>query len=199
MMIDETWDRSIGWDERLRHMVEKLTISDEESREERARRHLELLDLVMDSDTMGLFLVGSVGGAWLRTEAFRSYRSGLGTAALACAHAACERELAVWVESLGDEAPENWQFWGLGKLTRFAKQKKILPRKVISALFRLSDKRRALFHLHDDFAPGSHTNRAYGLQLRPDKSAWAPGMDRVLLDDGFEAIRTLLLLSAALP
>jgi hypothetical protein len=196
----EELDRSLSWPERLDKVVQKLEVRDKESREERARRHLELIDLMASCDVMGLMLVGGgPGGAWLRLEAFRSYRAGLGTAALACAHAACERELAGWVETFGEEAPSNWRYWGLGQLTKFAKERETLPLEVISALFQLNEKRRILYHFHDDWAPESHTSRAYGLRLRPDKSAWEPGMGRVLLDDGLEVIRTLLLLSATMP
>jgi hypothetical protein len=36
---------------------------------------------------------------------------------------------------------------------------------LIYALFRLNEKRRILYHFHDDFVPEGHTSRAYALRF----------------------------------
>jgi hypothetical protein len=61
--------------------------------------------------TFGLVAGGYESGLFL-TESVGCYRNGLFLAALICAHATCERELAGRVAHRPAEVPKGWERWG---------------------------------------------------------------------------------------
>lgn len=149
------------------------------------------------------YVFGVVGGGHesgvLLIDATRAYRAGSFAAALVCGHASCERELAGWVRWLGDEAPQGWDYWGLGKFIDFAKREGGLHEEVADVLFAVNEHRRLLSHFKDHDDPGSQWNRGiHRLEAarQPRRDLLSSAFMAVLADDALLAIRACLLVRA---
>jgi hypothetical protein len=108
---EPTTDSEIVVDERLAQIERSLKRQDDNSRRARAVRVQKLDEALADIDP-GVF--GFVPGTpeiiFLRHEAQQAYLAGLGGSAVICAHSACERELAAWVQSLRGDTPKGWTY-----------------------------------------------------------------------------------------
>ena len=102
-------------------------------------------------------------------EAAECYRQGLFAAALSCAHATCEQELAGRVAHRPQSAPAGWQRWGLGKLIEHAEREGWHTPDVIALLKATNENRRSVYHLRDLSAPDSLFHRAYEREPWVDK------------------------------
>jgi hypothetical protein len=181
----------------LHKLRKALTVRDESARRARAIRIQQLDDALTDiSPHAFAFVAGTPEIAFLRMEAQSAFLAGLGGSAVICAHAACERELAAWVQSLGPAAPKRWTRWGLGNLAVYAIEQEFVPSDLGASLLELNERRRFLYHLQDKESLKMTYVRAFeGLY---HKSRWQERMHSLLLRDGFDAIRIMGRLSTHL-
>jgi len=160
------------------------------SHEQRQRALSELLG-EFPPITSGLTASGHESGI-LYTESL-AYLNGTFAAALVCAHASCERELAGWINWLGSDAPKGWDYWGLGKLTMYAVRGGGMPQAIADTLLDVSERRRLLSHYKSDAPPTSQWIRALNQLNFFDASDFQSAFTSVLAEDALLAIRACLL------
>ena len=141
--------------------------------------------------TFGLAAGGFESGQFL-VEAVACYGSGLFLAALTCAHATCERELAGRVAYRPHEAPPGWERWGLGRLIQHAREQAWHPEETLALLSSVNEKRRVVYHFRD-FGPDEGLfMRTYAARPWRGKPGIREDMTDQLRVDALEAIRAAL-------
>lgn len=113
-------------------------------------RSEQLQKLLTPERRFALGFVADVEGYYLIADALRSYVNGADASAIFCAHATCERELALVVAERPSQ-PKNWERWGLGPLVSHCASENLLPQTLVSRLNDLNDHRKTLYHFgHTD-------------------------------------------------
>jgi hypothetical protein len=167
-----------------------LFLVDNESRRRRANRWFEVrcVQAPYDRDS-GWLVHGGVEAIWLYDEACRSYIDGAYFSALLCAHAACERVLAGYLNLHDEELDKNWLMWGLGKLMIAAEQRGIIDVGALNALDRLNQARKVSAHYKPFDTPTSVQRRAISaLESYPDLDEDAV-IDNIARSDALFGIR----------
>ena len=177
----------------LERTIHVLIERDDRTRFERAERSQELASLVREFPVMTVAVAG--GGhesGWFFAEAAGCYVAGLYAAALVCAHASCERELAGWVNSLGASAPRGWERWGLGRLLEYSVEVDRFPKGTAALLDEVNRKRRDFYHFRDERTPDSIVSRTYDQVTWRGKEFADADMTAQLRVDALQAIRAAL-------
>jgi hypothetical protein len=148
-----------------------LFLGDNDSRRRRASRWSEIRNIQKPYDSKWGWLVsGGSEVAWLYDEACRGYIAGSYFSALLCAHAACERVLAGVLSSYSEDLDKGWLMWGLGKLIKAARDRKLFDDETLDDLSRLSEIRKVSAHYKSFLdTPNSVQRRAIEiLENNPD-------------------------------
>lgn len=154
----------------------------------------------LQGDVMTLFArhgiaVALVGGGhesgMLMAEAAGCYVHGLFAAALICAHASCERELAGHLAAT-EVVPAGAERWGLGRLLQYAKEHDWYSAQTLEGLARLNARRRDLYHLRSGPGMGELFRRTYDQLPWRGKEHIAEDIERVLRAESFEGLDVAL-------
>jgi hypothetical protein len=164
-----------------------LFVQDAKSRRRRAEGWSQLRQMQEPFDTdWGWLIPGGVEAVWLYHEAERAYVHDLHLAALLCAHASCERVLASCLGSYEDRLDKNWTRWGLGPLTRAAREFGLIDDETRDQLILLTERRRVSAHYKPPLTPDSVMMRV--VAQHPDGLADEDYIDEVLRRDAFYAL-----------
>lgn len=120
-----------------------------ENEQDKRRADVRAAMAEMDSP-LGLAITVDVEDQYLLSDAVRCYIGGADAGTIFCAHASCERDLAVMVKHSGS-APKNSERWGLGTLVNHCADRNAMPADLINRLRILNDHRRTPYHYgHSD-------------------------------------------------
>lgn len=89
----------------------------------------------------GFGLAADVEDSYLLFDAARCYRAGADSGTIFCAHASCERDLAVTIPVSGAK-PQKSNRWGLGRIIDHLDRDRVLPAQLVAELRSLSDYRK---------------------------------------------------------
>ncbi|WP_143626262.1 hypothetical protein [Streptomyces viridosporus] len=181
----------------LSQRVAALAARDERTRAARAERSLEIDSLQQDfpPETIGL-VGGGHESAWFFVEAIGCYLHGFDAAALVCAHASCEREIAGRVNHLGANAPRGWERWGLGALLQYAATEGWYTASSQALLEEVNRKRREFYHFRSEWTADSIVMRTYQQLPWRGKDGAREDMAQVLRADALQALRAAFILRA---
>ncbi|QCB50020.1 hypothetical protein E5720_06945 [Rhodococcus sp. PAMC28707] len=101
----------------------------------------------MDSmeNPAGFGLTADVEDSYLIRDAARCYRAAADSGTIFCAHASCERDLAVTIQMSGAK-PQGSDRWGLGRIVDHLARDGVLPQDLAVELRTLNDHRKTLYH-----------------------------------------------------
>jgi hypothetical protein len=136
------------------------------------------------------FASANTESMWLFLDSLRSYGAAIDSAALICAHAACERELAA---ALSVQAPPpKSERWGLGSLIKEGSGRGWFDDVLKEQLERINENRRVFYHHQGD---ALHTVLWLGAVADasiPHKDAVMAAFPRRLRDAALDALDGLL-------
>ena len=177
-------------DDPLSRALQATAQADDRSRLQRLERSQEIGRLVATFHPITMAIEGGgMESTGLLGEAMGAYTHGLFGAALICAHATCERELAATVRARAAATPRGWERWGLGKLIQFAITQSWYCTDSIALLEDVNRKRREFYHFGDSFGPDSLFARAYAERPWRGKEFIRADMAAELQADALQAIR----------
>jgi hypothetical protein len=183
----------------LSEAAEQLQDFDERTRSDRGRRLVQIEQVRAAVLPPGQ--IATAGGDqawWLVLEAEDAYIAGHFLAALVCAHAACERELAGRLGSRLEPVPTGSDRWGLGRLVAHAEAEKMLPPELVQMLFAVNESRKLLAHYRLPIIAASYEARHREL-TRTMLPGLGPTLDELQTQDALVAVRAALMLLANNP
>lgn len=127
----------------------------------------------------------------LFNDSFSAYLDALDGAALVCAHAACERDLA-FLLGRQIEKPARWENWGLGKLIPECLDRGWFGEPLNEQLCRINENRKFVYHHREDWLKSPLWERAIAAAEVPHKDSVASALPGKLREAALDALDGLL-------
>jgi hypothetical protein len=161
---------------------------DQSERPHRVERLHEVNQMLGDQVEEGFLHSGGPEASWILSEARECYIYGLFIASLFTSHAACERRLAGMVSmASGDQPPEGFDRWGLGKLVEWCAENGWITDDFTTRLSELLDKRKQLAHFRMPFQGETSILRRVAKAATDEE--WTDNLGALLQADARDALR----------
>ena len=178
-------------------LADLLARFDADERDDRVRRLKEVNEILAGGAGAGFWHSAGDEASWLLAEAKDAYVYGLPAASLLSSHAACERRLAgIMVMYPDDKVPDEWERWGLGRLTSWAVTERHLPDAFEPRLRRVTARRNALGHFRRPVAKDTVVYRA--VREADATDSFEVDLATTLENDALDALATTYELYSAL-